>query len=487
MLAICVGGCGAMDDAGAPGRVHPMETRTTHQELRPTDASDPRGYDGVEAKSIVSPGGSFKVWWVEQGEHAPPMADADNSGVPDYVEMVARVADKVADTLQQGGWKLAKNDDPGGGMPAPGGDGLFDIYLVNFTNGDGHYVPDWCAPNAKGVQQCAGHFLLENDFAGLRYPSPEYAAKLVLSHEYFHAVQAAYVKDLPGWWSEGSATWFEEYFNPDQSDFENLTTLYFDEPERSLNDRQHGPSDAHAYGAAIFVYFLEQHIGADGLRKIFEQMADGQDLMAALKAELTDAWAPLADAFDLFATYNLFTGSRAVSANGYPDAQRFQGVDVTTQQVTGNFNWDLDANPLGARYARLEFDQAITLQVGALANFPDAPEFIAVNHDEYAADGTMHTLNEDTATRFDPAMSPLYVVVANGHTDARRAATLKVRLAPADSGGDTTNPDAGTSDQPSVTVHDKKNDGGCSTTGDATPSAALLLLAMFVLGWRRRR
>lgn len=479
LLAFSATACGVLDDAPSDGPLHVHDTATRRQELRPTDPSDQFGYDGASAQSIVSPGGDFRVWWVSEGEHAVPAADADSSGVPDYVEMVAQVADEVADALHQSGWKLAMSDDPGGGATPPGGDGLFDIYLVDFANGDGHFTPDWCTTNADGVEQCAGHFRLENDFAGMNYPSPEYAAKLVLSHEYFHAVQAAYYRDLPAWWSEGSATWFEEYFDASQDDFERLTTPYFNEPERSLNDRNRGPSDAHAYGASIFVYFLEQHIGADGLRKIFERLARGEGLIDAIDAELREQWVPLGEAFDLFATYNLFTGSRAVADNGYPDADRLPSVHAEPQTITGALDWNLDADPLGARYVRLNFDHELSLKVAALDGFDGPPEFIAVNKDEFEASGAMHMVTSEDATRFDASMSPLYVIVANGHTDARRAATLQIRLPDPNDGGDT----GGDTGQ-DVDVH---ADDGCSTTGGATPPATLFFLAAFGLLRRRRR
>ncbi len=479
-LAVAAAGCGEVDEGEGHGRVH-VETRTAQQELRPTDPSDSFGYDGAQAQSIVSPGGDYRVWWTDEGTHAVPSADEDSNGVPDYVEMVAQVADEVAKKLADNGWKIAMNDDPGGGGTPPGGDGLFDIYLVDFQAGDGHYSSDWCTTNEHGVQQCAGHFRLENDFAGLNYPSPEYAARLVLSHEYFHAVQNAYAADLPQWWSEGSATWFEEYFDPEQEDFERLTSLYFDEHTRTLNDRGRGPSDAFAYGASIFVYFLELHIGADGVRAIFERLARGEELMAAIEAEVSAELGSLREAFDLFATYNLFTRSLAVSDNGYPEPERFWGVEVEEQAADKSFNWSLDVEPLAARYAKLTFDEPITLERALLDDFPGPPAFIAVNRNEYAQSGAMHVIGSDEATRFEPEMSPLYVVVSNGHQDDRRAATLKVRLAGPDdaSGGDG-------SDDEIIVERDPDTDAGsegegCSSAPGGAPSGALLLLVLIGL------
>lgn len=490
-----LGACADIDADDGAGRVHAEPVRTLRsQPLRPTDAEDARGYHGAQADSIVSPSGGFRVWWAPAGQHAVPAADVDSNGVPDYVEMVAEVADEVAQRLHQAGWKLAMGDQTGDGEPAPGGDGLFDIYLVDFENGDGQFVPDWCAPNAHGVAQCAGHFRMENDFAGLNYPTPEYAARLVLSHEYFHAVQAAYAHDLPSWWSEGSATWFEEYFDPAQDDFERLASIYFQDPARALNDRTRGATDPHAYGGSIFVYFLEQHVGADGIRRIFERLATGEPLLEAIDRELRAAWVPLVDAFEVFAVYNLFTGERAVAQHGYPEAARFAGVAVEALQIERATDWHLDANPLGARYLKLSFERAISLQFRAFEDFEDAPRFIAVNQDDYATSGSMHLIDEAVASEFDPSMSPLYVVVANGHVGPRRAATLKIRLVET---GEPQGPDDSTNnddennadlDEEGEVASDSEALAGssCSTSGGGVPLSPVFFAVFFVVGICRR-
>lgn len=473
-------GCGDAQERATVSGAHD-EARTRGQKLRPTDPSDDFGYQGATVQSHVSEGGEFRVWWADEGTHAVPQADEDADGVPDYVEMVGGVADEVAEHLNSNGWKLALSDGHGGG-DAPGGDARFDIYLIDFSAGDGSYQRDFCVENSDGVQQCAGHFRLENDFAGLNYPSPEYAARLVLSHEYFHAVQAAYVGELPQWWSEGTATWFEEYFDAEQDDFERLTSLYFDEHTRTLNDRGRGPADGFAYGAAIFVYFLELQIGPDGVRAIFERMASGEALMDALRAEISGAFGSLQEAFDTFAVYNLFTGRRPVEANGYPDAARFAGVELDARQIDGPLNWNIDVDPLAARYLRLQFDEAISLRKTALDGFESQPELIAVNREQYAADGVMHVVSGSEVSRFEPEMSPVYVVVSNGYTDERRASTLQIRLpGPLEEPQDDDEP--GDTSEPV----DDGADEGCSTAGGGLPKAGWVLFVVGVAVLRARR
>lgn len=495
-VLIAVGlGCGPADEVAPEGRVHEELTTQRAQPLRPTNDADSLGYDGAEPSPYVSASGDFKVWWVDDGPHGVPLEDSNGSGVPDYVEVVADTADEVAATLEQAGWKLAMSDDSGAGGEPLGGDGRFDIYLIDFRAGDGHYSADWCVDNAHGVPQCAGHFRLENDFDGLGYASREEAARLVTSHEYFHAVQDAYGAGLPMWWSEGTATWFEEFFDPSQHDFEWLTSLYFDEHTRSLHDRNRGPSDAFGYGAAIFVYFLEQHIGADGLLEIFERIERGDTVIDAVEAVVSERFVPLAEAFELFATWNLFTGSRASAEHGYPSAQRFAEVSVEQRDVDGPFNWNLAAEPLAARYARLDFGEAIALSMGSLDGFDVAPALIAVTRAEFDADATTYEL-DDQPLRFEPAHSPVFVVVANSDLEQRGAATLRVRIDEADADDGEPDPDPDPEDEPTpdededvdvvVPPSTSSQEGGCAAAGPAAPKDYLPLawLLAFTLVWR---
>ena len=484
MALVAIAGCGDAQQRAETSGIHDEE-RTNGQQLRPTDADARQGYDGATVDSYASQGGDFRVWWAVDGEHAPPSADDDGDGIPDYVEVVAQAADDVAAHLESNGWQLALADDFGAGEP-PGGDARFDIYLIDFRAGDGHYSRDVCFENSSGVENCAGHFRIENDFAGLAYPSREYAARLVLSHEYFHAVQNAYTSGLPQWWSEGTATWFEEEYNAEQDDFERLTSLYFEEHTRSLNDRGRGPADGFSYGASIFVYFLELQIGADGVRGVFEDLAEGSPLLDAIEGRVSGSLGSLREAFDLFAVYNLFTGSRAISENGYPDAERFAEVEVEPRQIDGPINWNVDADPLAARYLKLSFEEAITLRKTALDGFAGQPEVLALNQAGFETSGAVDAITSGEAVRFEPDMSPLYVVVTNGYTDERRAATLQVRVAgPADDESDDQeqeDPDAVDDDEPG-------GEGGCSaaSTGPSPMVASVLAVLMLAAIRRKRR
>lgn len=307
-----------------------------------------------------------RIWWVESGEDAPPLADTDLNGVPDYVDLVEARAHDVLMFIETSGWRAPLSDTAFDDVVLEdrGGDGLFDIYLIDFPAADGRYIREQChAP--EGILQCAGVAYLENDFAPRHagYASVEEAVSVVVSHELFHAVQAAYGGDSPGWWSEGTATWFEESYDPAQSDFERLASLYFPQPERRLNDLQRGPGDGFAYGGALFVYALVLTHGEGMISRVFELLVEGGKVEDALDRALGEVGESLAEAFSRFAMWNAMTGSRAVPNFGYPQAAQWPEVPSVRLPTSAAVNWAARADPLTAGYALLTIESPMSLML----------------------------------------------------------------------------------------------------------------------------
>ena len=95
--------------------------------------------------------------------------------------------------------------------------------------------------------------VVENDFAGYGYANLLTALEVVVSHENFHAVQAAYRGDFPTWVSGGTAVWAEKRFDENSADYLALARNYLEEPSRSLYNPPTGPVPAFAYGTALFL------------------------------------------------------------------------------------------------------------------------------------------------------------------------------------------------------------------------------------------
>lgn len=443
--------------------------RQSESELRPTDPSDPSGYEGAETDTLISPEGYVRVWWATEGPHQPPTRDSNDSGIPDYVELTAQIADEVAALLEYEGWRLPLTAAP---------EEPLDLFLVNFTAGDGNFRTDNCYLD-EGTPVCSGHLRIENDFQPLYYPTQEYALRVVISHEFFHAVQYAYHAEMPPWWAEGGATWFQEYFWEEQQDFERLTDFYFDEHERSLHDRQRGAFDAYAYGAAIFVYFLEQQIGAEGIQRIHQRMAENIDVIEAIDEILTDEFAPLQESFPLFAVWNLFTGERAIEGQGYPDGERFAEISQVELDADQAINWNVGVDPLAVQYARVDATRDVAIKAEPIDGHTPF-DIYAVAPAEFEESGVYHhiTAGADQAVTFEADAFPIYLVAVNADVDDLRSVQIQLRRAAADDVQD---------DETPQEIADTDGASGCTTAGQSPATPLLILLALAALPVRPAR
>lgn len=305
--------------------------RKATAELRPTDSSSQLMWRFAANDVVRTFGledGGFKVHYSVQGPNAVPVIDNNDSGVPDMVETVAQVYEDVG-RLYHGalGYREPLSDET---LANNGGDGRFDVYLLDFARAaDGAFRVDTCA--AQNTQQCQGYVVQENDFVGYNYPSVREATRILGSHEYFHAVQAAYDNEQGVVLSEATAVWATEQFDSSTSDLEHFIDGYFAEPGRSLDSAPTGPVPSFAYGAAIWPQFLSERFGAPIVRRLWESVENGHalepqsdptwlvQLDALLKAEYPSSFA---QAFTEFTEWNLRLGLTDGGV-GYANARHY--------------------------------------------------------------------------------------------------------------------------------------------------------------------
>jgi MYXO-CTERM domain-containing protein len=338
VVAVVAFGCGPQQ-AGFSLQPH----EATREALRPTDTSSSLMWR-FNASDVVetygSDGGSFLVHYTRAGSNAVPSLDADDSGVPDFVEAVDQVYESVG-ALYHGplGYRRPLSDE---GFADNGGDGRFDIYLIDFgLSADGAFRVDQC-PTAA---QCMGYVVQENDFAGYGYPSATVATRILGSHEYFHAVQAAYSNLQDVVVSEGTAVWATETFDPSLDDFEGFIGGYLERPDRSLDSPPPGPVPSFAYGSGLFFKFLTERYEPAVIRKLWEHLEPGKGdpsepanvsdptWLVQLDALLTHEYqSSFSQAFAEFGRWNLELGAAAVSDAGFANAATYP--DVTATELT---------------------------------------------------------------------------------------------------------------------------------------------------------
>jgi hypothetical protein len=280
----------------------------TPASARPDDpGSDLFTFDvGDVVETFESDG--FRVHYTRAGTHAVPGADADSDGVPDHVARLADIYEDALGAYTLLGFLPPVSDD---GLVDNGGDGRFDVYLVDFgRSADGAYRAERC----DGAI-CSGYMVQENDFAGYGYPSVDAGNRTVASHELFHAVQAAYDSDQGAVFSEATAVWASERYDPTLRDLEGYAHGYLEDAATPLDAGSGGPVDSFTYGAGIFFEYLSERFDDDVTLELWEAVNDDVDPSAfwfdAIDGVLASRGSSFADAFAEFSTWTLLTGRRA--------------------------------------------------------------------------------------------------------------------------------------------------------------------------------
>jgi len=271
-----------------------------------------------------------------------PVVDEDQDEIPDYVSSVAEIYEEVLDFYLSLGFRAPLKDE---NLEGNGGDGRYDVYLLDFAHqSDGAFSVEACMLDKP--EQCMGYMVQENDFSGYNYPNLEIATRILASHEFFHAIQAAYDNDQGVVYSEGGAVWASDIFDPELGDLSGFTRGYLGEPTRTLDVPPPGPVPSFAYGASIFFRFLEERYDRDLLRLLIESTEDGagrsggedspadpywlEQLELLLVAEYESSFA---EAFSDFSVWNFSTKDHADPERSYLHGAEYAAVKAERQSL----------------------------------------------------------------------------------------------------------------------------------------------------------
>ncbi len=477
------------------------------EELRPDSPGYfdmPRFVAEDDVESFASPGGKFRVHFTRVGPSAVPMADDDMSGTPDAVETVATIYDEVEAAYHALGFRSPLSDAD---YDDNGGDERFDVYLVDFGGrADGAYRVDGCLTENR--DRCAGFMLQENDFVDYGYPSYEVATRILATHEYFHAIQAAYDQGQTSVYVEGTAVWATETVDAALRDYESFLPSFFERPERSLVQEAAGPFEAYSYGSAVFFQFLTEKYGATTVRELIEATENGSGgeadptWFAALDRLLASNYdSSFAEAYSTFVEWNLATGSARRDGYGYANAGRYPSVTATAIEAPF-FDDGVRVFPASARY----FDLPLASDGELVASF-DGP---GIEVHLVLAEGD--TLREpivapelEARAQIDGADRAFVVLVNTANEGQSERGALCVRYgdddaacggAPIEDAGmpDAGTPDAGMPEGGMLMMMGDDDDGGCSCRAGgrhadrpAGPGATWLVALALVLSRRRRK
>ena len=286
---------------------------------------------------------SFRVHYSTDGPNQTILDDLDENGIPDFVEEVALTAEEVLLVYEEAGFRRPISESELG--LELGGSPAFDFYLVDFGgSSDGMFGIDDCIDH-----RCVGYMVMENDFSGYGYSSTSTAISTLVSHEYFHAVQAAYRADQESWLSEGMAVWAEHLFEPEVRDYLSYCSEYLEHTERSLNRPPAGAITSFSYSTAIWFGFLQEKRGADIMISILEELDIQEDSSQAMFDVLGEDFENL---WHDFGRWNLATSRRSGILESYPYASQLHGLEFVQEGV--QIFDDHRFYPLTASYFQLE-------------------------------------------------------------------------------------------------------------------------------------
>ena len=250
------------------------QSRPTERRERPTDVRDPNrnAYSVPESPSSPACSPHFCVHWVDQGLDAPEPTDGDGDGIPDFVERVLRVAERVHRVENEKlGWREPRSDGHQGGR-----NGKTDVYLSQI-GGElfGYAAPDrgQATKDHRIPRRLHGYLVLDNDYSAFEFPGTKPLADLqvTFAHEYNHILQFGYDAYQDPWFAEATATWMEDQVYNGIDDYLRYVRRWVRLWETPLT-----ANSIKEYGSAVWNQWLARRYGPEVIRKAWAGAIDAK-------------------------------------------------------------------------------------------------------------------------------------------------------------------------------------------------------------------
>jgi len=202
----------------------------------------------------------------------------------DYVKLVADSMEEIYQLqVLDMGWEMPPSDR------ARGGDGRYDVYLVDLVNDSDGGILGFARPEnferfrGRSIANTSTSFLaLDNNYQ-LEDETPLPLMRSTAAHEFHHAIQFGYDDNEPHfWYYEATATWMEAVTFPSAQDATRYVEYVFEYPEICFGAQDYAdPTGLLMYGTWMFMQSLADNYGYDVVRQLWENIA------------LYDGWEPL--------------------------------------------------------------------------------------------------------------------------------------------------------------------------------------------------
>ncbi len=286
--------------------------------------------------TFISPSGHFMIHYTTTGYHAVDTRDSDANGIPDYVDQVGRIFDRVyrieIDSL---GYRHYKEDNIDGSQ--------LDVYIQNLGGDYGG-----CAWDETTCRQCTPFITIDNDYAESSYSTHGLeAVRVTAAHEFFHALQLNYRWD-PGvsssniYWYEISSTWMEDVIEDSVNDYLSYLKTYYANTNSSLTTFD-GYSE---YSKVPWTFYMAESYSPDIIRQLWEDYSNpGYQPHQSFDHVLPEGFATN---FIRFAYWNTFTGTQAVADSFFSEGSHYP--ELTIPDWGGAGIRDITIQPLAIQY-----------------------------------------------------------------------------------------------------------------------------------------
>lgn len=240
---------------------------------RPTPNEGTAGDEEYQVPEHTPPfcSATFCVHWVDATEDAPPLDDADATGVPDYVETIARELENAHEVeTAQLGWRTAPSDG------TRGGNEKVDVYLQELA-GSGIFGYASADPGQRSHSQAA-FLVLDNDYSTEQYRNSASfidPLRVTAAHEYNHVLQFGYDVLQDTWMFESTAVWMEDRVYDSINDYRQFLTPFAQlasvpMTRFNLTDGS-DPLNLKVYGSGVWNTWIDEHYGHEVIRGAWER------------------------------------------------------------------------------------------------------------------------------------------------------------------------------------------------------------------------
>jgi hypothetical protein len=322
--------------------------------------------------SVLSPYGHFLMCFDSTGVHAVPQEDAENNGIPDYIDS--------AGVYLENAWDVEINQL--GFLPPPGNGGnpveVYKVYFTDFATDYGQTYYGLTTPETiisyTGVTEIAytSFFELHNNYESSAFYSTGLAGlKVTAAHEFNHAIQLGYNADYFNniYFMEMTSTWLEDYVYDDVNDYVFYLNSFFRYLFTQKN-RQYPASisftsadDLDPYANCLYNHMLEKQYGPEIIVDIWGKIIQHSALYA-INEELESRNSSFAESQNQYAGWLYFTGSRSIPDTYFPEGSSYPELTPNT----GMEALDLGLNSLTVRLIELlpDFDGLARAKISSL-------------------------------------------------------------------------------------------------------------------------